>query len=100
MKPKRNQIIDDTDSSSSSSQELSQSSEASVKSLKSQDGVYKVEKILKVSTGRKGKKHYLIKWLGYSDADNSWEPKENITEVCPELIDEFEAEVREKLKKG
>lgn len=100
MKSNGNPISVDTDSSSSESQELSQSSKASQKSLTSKDGVYKVEKILKVSTDRKGKKHYLIKWLGYSDKDNSWEPKQNITEVCPELIDEFEAGVREKLKKG
>lgn len=39
-----------------------------------QDQYYKVEKILKTRT-RKGKKEYLIKWLGYPESFNSWTSK-------------------------
>ena len=39
--------------------------------------VYEVERILD-HKGRPGNYQYLIKWKGYSDADNSWEPQDNV----------------------
>ena len=48
---------------------------------------YEVEAIL----GRKvenSKVKYLIKWKGYDDSDNSWEPRENLGQ-CTELIEAF-----------
>lgn len=43
------------------------------------DGIeeYEVEKILDVKKLR-GKTHYLVKWKGFHDHDNTWEPKENL----------------------
>lgn len=46
---------------------------------------YTIEKILKTRTLVDGSKECLIKWLGYSNSWNSWEPSENIlTETCPD----------------
>ena len=50
-----------------------------------EDGVpyYKVEKILSTRIKRNGKRkvqEFLIKWLGYDDSHNSWEPRQNLTE--------------------
>ncbi|XP_033730704.1 chromo domain protein LHP1-like [Pecten maximus] len=38
---------------------------------------YIVERILSMKT-TKGKRFYLIKWNGYPDSENSWEPEDNI----------------------
>jgi hypothetical protein len=43
---------------------------------------YLVENILGTKIKR-GKRYFLIKWMGYGVKDNSWEPEENIN---PELV--------------
>jgi hypothetical protein len=57
---------------------------------------YEVERILdkKTFNDSKGKKKksvvkYLVKWRGYADCDNSWEPLENLVN-CPDLVKQFE----------
>ena len=41
---------------------------------------YEVEAILK-HRQRGRKKEYLIKWVGYPDSENTWEPEEHLTDV-------------------
>jgi len=43
----------------------------------------------------KGKKvQYLLKWKGYSDADNTWESENNLN--CPELVKAYEESLKKK----
>jgi len=56
---------------------------------------YVVEAILDKRLIR-GKWEYLIKWEGYSDEDNTWEPEENC--ICPELMEAFQDSWAEKKK--
>lgn len=55
---------------------------------------YVVEKIINHRYTKKGKLEYYLKWKGFSDVDNTWEPAENLN--CPELVEVYESE---KLKK-
>jgi hypothetical protein len=52
---------------------------------------YEVETILarrSRKSGRKVIKEYLIKWKGYDESHNSWEPEANLSEAClqPEAL--------------
>lgn len=48
---------------------------------------YEVERILDTRTTTSGQQEYLIKWKGYSQGENSWEPTENLN--CPDLLKQF-----------
>jgi len=51
---------------------------------------FEVENILD-KRKRQGGTEYLIKWLGYDDTHNTWEPEENLGFGLQEVIGEFEA---------
>ncbi|CAI2355890.1 unnamed protein product [Caenorhabditis sp. 36 PRJEB53466] len=50
--------------------------------------VFVVEKVMDKRISRTGKIEFLIKWEGFSQADSTWEPKENLH--CDRMIEEYE----------
>ena len=55
---------------------------------------YVVERVVSKRVTHKGVVEYLLKWRGYSEEENTWEPLKNLD--CADLIAEFEAKLSEK----
>ncbi|KAH6767623.1 hypothetical protein C2S52_018606 [Perilla frutescens var. hirtella] len=74
--------------------EIEEADEAEGERPKLADGYYEIEAVRRKRV-RKGQVQYLIKWRGWSEAANTWEPVENLVQ-CSDVIDLFE----ESLKTG
>lgn len=78
-----------TDSDTATGVALKPAGDAPGKVIVNGETFFEVEKIISKKIDKKGRKLYLVKWKGYGQADNTWEPISNL-ETVPDLIDEFE----------
>ncbi|XP_009776768.1 chromo domain protein LHP1-like [Nicotiana sylvestris] len=65
---------------------------ADVEKPKLAEGFYEIEDVWRKRV-RKGKVQYLIKWRGWPESANTWEPVENLM-TCYDVIDAFEESLR------
>ncbi|XP_058084770.1 chromo domain-containing protein LHP1 [Magnolia sinica] len=56
------------------------------------DGFYEIEDVRKKRV-RKGRLQYLIKWRGWPETANTWEPVQNL-QSCADIIEAFEESLR------
>lgn len=63
----------------------------SKENAKKSNDEYEVEAIID-SKAYKGKTKYLIRWKGWDEADDTWEPEETLS--CPELIRAFKKKTK------
>ncbi|KAG7990710.1 hypothetical protein I3843_02G038000 [Carya illinoinensis] len=66
--------------------------DAAAERPKLDDGFYEIESIRRKRV-RKGQPQYLIKWRGWPEAANTWEPLENL-QSCSDVIYSFEESFR------
>ncbi|RAL53950.1 hypothetical protein DM860_004421 [Cuscuta australis] len=62
------------------------------------EGFYEIEAVRKKRV-RKGKVQYLIKWRGWPETANTWEPVENLSS-CSDFIEAFEESSRSRSTRG
>ena len=55
---------------------------------KEEEKEYTVDKVIDKRISKNGNIEYLLKWKGYGDEDNTWEPKENLD--CKNLMKDYE----------
>ncbi|KAL1997518.1 hypothetical protein VTN49DRAFT_49 [Thermomyces lanuginosus] len=54
-----------------------------------EEGIFVVEKILDHEYQRNGTLLLHVKWKGYDDSENTWEPEENLLEGASEILSEY-----------
>ncbi|XP_015177843.1 PREDICTED: heterochromatin protein 1-like isoform X2 [Polistes dominula] len=68
---------------------MSEEEEPDTDSIKNDENQkeFEVDKIIEVHFRKNKKREFLIRWKGFSAADDTWEPEENLN--CPDLISKF-----------
>jgi len=68
--------------------------EKQIQKVKKDDDIFFVQNVIKSRKNKKGETEYLIKWLGYPEKFNTWEPAKNIIKDLQNKNIEKESEGR------
>lgn len=52
-----------------------------------------LREVVTTTTQVVGGHHYLVKWKGCPDSENTWEPREHLQKYVPSMIAQFHGEV-------
>jgi hypothetical protein len=74
-------------------QNLPVQSEENLEEEHKEEPLYIVDKVLAYRHTPAGSKEYLLKWKGYREKDNSWEPIENLNKELQRLVDSKEIDI-------
>jgi hypothetical protein len=58
-----------------------------------EEPLYIVEKVIAYRYSPTGSKEYLLKWKGYKEQDNSWEPYENLNRELQKFVDSSDIDI-------
>ncbi|KAK4748054.1 hypothetical protein SAY87_014640 [Trapa incisa] len=83
---------DDSNDEADTDFDAQQQEEEETERAKLDEGFYEIEAVRRKRI-RKGKVQYLIKWRGWPETANTWEPLENLMS-CSDVIDAFEERAR------
>ena len=62
-----------------------------------EEETYEIECLQDHKVGRDGKTYLFVKWVGFTEEENTWEPVETMREDVPHLVKKY-FEVREERK--
>lgn len=70
------------------------------KNANDKNAYYKIDKILHMKYGKRGKRQYYVSWEGYSDKHNQYVPYQNLSDDMKKYVDTHDIEIHGRIPKS